>query len=466
MEAKTYPVCIIGAGLAGSECAWQLAKRGIQVCLVEMRPKKTSPAHQSDMAAELVCSNSFRGSDSKNAVGLLKEEMAALDSLIIKAALETKVPAGGALAVDRERFSTFVTNQLHSLNQITFVNDTVIGFEKSQHLIQVLLESGQSINCEQAVIATGPLTDDTLATWIQEKTGKEHLYFYDAIAPIIEKESIDMRVAFRANRYGGIEDTKTRKNEDTKVEGDYINCPMDKDEYYRFITEIKNAELAPVHEFDKACFFDGCLPIEEMVRRGDETLRYGPLKPVGLWKQKMMHDEIRVAGSQGRGIQDTSSRNEERGTKNDLYAVVQLRQDNLHDTLYNMVGFQTRMRHGDQKRIIRMIPGLADAKFLRLGSMHRNTFISSPILLNESFELKTFPNLHFAGQIAGCEGYVESAAIGLYVGLSQVGVQMPPQTTALGALVHHVLHADPEHFQPMNVNFGLFAPFETMCRMA
>jgi len=203
-----------------------------------------------------------------------------------------------------------------------------------------------------------------------------------------------------------------------------------------------------------------------MVRRGDETLRYGPLKPVGLWKQKMMHDEIRVAGSQGRGIQDTSSRNEERGTKNDLYAVVQLRQDNLHDTLYNMVGFQTRMRHGDQKRIIRMIPGLADAKFLRLGSMHRNTFISSPILLNESFELKTFPNLHFAGQIAGCEGYVESAAIGLYVGLSQVGVQMPPQTTALGALVHHVLHADPEHFQPMNVNFGLFAPFETKCRKA
>lgn len=428
---KIYSVCVVGSGLAGSECAYQLAKRGIDVALIEMRPKKLTPAHHTGNAAELVCSNSLRSNDIMNAVGLLKEEMASLDSLIIKSAYKSRVPAGSALAVDREAFSKFVSDRLSEFDQIDRYHEEVIHLKKSDDLLGIYLEDGRTMKARYCVLATGPLTADHLSKWIAEKTGQDYLYFYDSIAPIVEKDSIDMNVAFLGSRWDRGEEK----------EGDYINCPMTQEQYENFIHEIQNAELAEVKDFDKAQFFEGCLPIEVMASRGLEVLRYGPMKPVGI--KNPQKPEV------------------------DPYAVVQLRQDNLHATLYNMVGFQTRMKWGEQKRIFQMIPGLENAEFVRMGSMHRNTYICSPILLKEGMELKSFSHLHFAGQITGCEGYVESAAVGLYVGnhlVSQIQkkkkLPLPPNTTALGALAHHILKADPDDYQPMNINFGLFQPLE------
>lgn len=418
-------ICVVGAGLAGSECTWQLAKRGIAVTLIEMRPQKTTAAHQSASAAELVCSNSLRGNDIANAVGLLKEEMASLDSLIMQAAYHARVPAGGALAVDRDSFSEFIESKLNALPNLTRRPGVVVAVEKSEQGVAVVFEDGERLSASQVVLATGPLTDDVLAKWLQDQIKSDYLYFYDAIAPIVEKDSIDFNQVYYGSRYG-------------KGGKDYINCAMDEDQYNAFIDAIENAELAPVHDFDKAQFFEACLPIEEMVARGRETLRFGPLKPVGL----------------------------ERPDGSKPHAVVQLRQDNLHASLYNMVGFQTRMKWGEQKRIFGMLPGLANANFARMGSMHRNTYVCSPAVLTDHLSLKTLPQVHLAGQITGCEGYVESAAVGLHMGLylsaQEQGLSYvrPPATTALGALLHHLTKADPNDYQPMNINFGLFTEFE------
>ncbi|MBI4412617.1 MAG: methylenetetrahydrofolate--tRNA-(uracil(54)-C(5))-methyltransferase (FADH(2)-oxidizing) TrmFO [Deltaproteobacteria bacterium] len=426
-----FPVCVIGAGLAGSEAAYQLAKRGIAVALVEMRPKKMTPAHQTGLAAELVCSNSLRSDDPHNAVGLLKREMELLGSLVIRAAREARVPAGSALAVDRDRFSGAITRGLKELPLISWFENETVDLQSDENGVVVQMDSGQKIRARRALIASGPLTSDSLGQWIKKTTGEAFLYFYDSIAPIVEAESIDLGIAFKASRYQSA----------TRTEGDYINCPMTRAEYENFVEAIARAELAEVHDFDRAKFFEGCLPIEEMVRRGPQTLAFGPMKPVGL---------VNPHRSTGKP-----------------HAVVQLRQDNLHASLYNMVGFQTRMKWPEQGRIFRMIPGLAEAEFVRFGSMHRNTYLCSPVLLNGSFELKQFPGVHLAGQITGCEGYVESAAVGLFCGCLLASLSReeeaqspPPPTTALGALVHHILKADPDNFQPMNVNFGLFAPLE------
>lgn len=431
MTSEIFPVCVIGSGLAGSECAWQLAKRGIRTALIEMRPAKSSPAHHTDKAAELVCSNSLRSNDVMNAVGLIKEEMAALDSLVVRAAYKSRVPAGSALAVDRDAFADFVTARLSGLECLVRIAGEALAIENEGDAKRVKLASGEAVMARHVVIATGPLTADPLSKWIAELAGRESLYFYDAIAPIVEKDSIDMNVAFLASRWG--------KGE--SEEGDYVNCPMEKPEYEAFVTALQNAELVEVHDFDKAQFFEACLPIEVMAARGMDVLNHGPMKPVGL-------------------------RNPHSQTPQP-YAVVQLRQDNLHGSLYNMVGFQTRMKWGEQQRIFRMIPGLETAEFVRLGSMHRNTYLCSPVLLREGMELKNLSGLHFAGQITGCEGYVESAAIGLYVGswlakclLERRELASPPKTTAMGALIRHILKADPSEYQPMNVNFGLFEPLE------
>lgn len=436
-EKKVYPVCVVGFGLAGSECAWQLGRRGIPVALVEMRPLRFSPAHRTDKGAELVCSNSFRSRDVSQAVGLLKEEMASLDSLVIRAAFNARVPAGASLSVDRERFSEFVTDYLDCLGRIHHISDVVVSLSRQGDRLRVNFESGKNLLANHCVIATGPLTEDRLAAWIREYTQQDYLYFYDSIAPIVERDSIDIGKAFRQSRYNMTEGTA----------GDYINCPMTRDEYEAFVDAIERAELVAVKDFDRAQFFEGCLPVEEMVRRGRDTLRFGPMKPVGLTNP---HDPVAR-----------------------YHAVVQLRQDNLHGTLYNMVGFQTRMKWEEQKHIFRMIPGLENAEFVRLGSMHRNTYICSPVLLEAGMAFKNFPGVYFAGQITGCEGYVESAATGLYVGLflahlidKKTPLSGPPQTTAIGALVNHILKAAPEDYQPMNSNWGLFPPLEGRLKKA
>lgn len=424
---SSFPVIVIGSGLAGSECAWQLAKRGIPVTLIEMRPQKMTPAHATGNPAELVCSNSLRSNDLFNAVGLLKEEMSCLDSLIIRAAHVAKVPAGSALAVDREVFSKTVEASLRSMPLIEWRQGEVVELVKNENAVAAILQNGEHLAGSHVVLATGPLTADQLSKWIAAQTGQEQLYFYDSIAPIVDRDSIDMTIAFKGSRY--------EKGEDQA--GDYLNCPMNEAQYENFLSAVQAAELAEVHDFDRAQFFEGCLPIEVMAARGIDTLRFGPMKPVGLVNPQ---------------------RPEERP-----HAVVQLRQDNLHATLYNMVGFQTRMKWGEQKRIFRMIPGLEKAEFVRLGSMHRNTYLCSPRVLSEGMELKSLAGVNFAGQITGCEGYVESAAVGLYVGLflarqilQKSHLLSPPPTTALGALVRHILKAEPEHYQPMNINFGLF----------
>ena len=397
---------IIGAGLAGCEAAWQAAGRGVAVTLHEMKPSKYSPAHHLPGLAELVCSNSLRGESLENAVGLLKEELRRLGSLFMEAALATRVPAGGALAVDRGLFSEFITEKI-----------------ENHPLIEVLHGEVAEIPTEGLVIvASGPLTSDALATSIGKYTG-DYLYFYDAIAPIVTSDSIDLSKAFRASRYG-------------KGDGDdYLNCPLDEAEYKAFIAALLAAEKVAAKEFEKVIHFEGCMPIEEMAERGLDTLRFGPMKPVGLIDPRT-------------GVEP--------------HAVVQLRQENREGTMFNLVGFQTKLTYPEQQRIFRTIPGLGKAEFVRLGSMHRNTFINAPQLLLSTFQLKREPRILFAGQITGVEGYVESAASGFLAGLNGARLAkgealiVPPSVTALGALVNHITSAPAKHFQPMNINYGLF----------
>ncbi len=418
-------VHIIGGGLAGSEAAWQLAQAGVPVRLSEMRGgADTTPAHQTDALAEMVCSNSFRSDDGdKNAVGLLHREMRALGSIIMTAADATKLPAGSALAVDRDVFAAEVTRALAAHPLITIVRERV----------DVLSDAGQ------VIVATGPLTAPALAESIARRTGSDALAFFDAIAPIVYRDSIDMDICWMASRWdkvGPIGDGK-----------DYINCPMDRDQYHVFVEGLREGEKTEFKQWERDTpYFDGCMPIEVMADRGIETLRFGPMKGVGL-------DNPRT----GRWP----------------YAVVQLRQDNALGTLWNMVGFQTKLKHGEQVRLFRTIPGLQNAEFARLGGLHRNSFIRSPVLLDERLRLKAAPHIRFAGQITGCEGYVESAAIGLLAGrfaaaeLHGEAMAAPPTETALGALLHHITGgADAESYQPMNVNFGLFPPMDEKVRKA
>lgn len=402
-------VQIIGAGLAGCEAAWQLVKRGVKVRLFEMKPQKFSPAHKNINWAELVCSNSLRSDDAEhNAVGLMHEEMRRFGSLIMEAADQTKVPAGGALAVDRDGFAKFITEKLKASPLLEIVNQEITEFPAA--------------DAPLTIIATGPLTSSAFIEAIKNKVNQHSLSFYDAIAPVVYKESIDFSKAWFQSRY------------DKGDKYDYINCPMNKEEYYRFVDELLKAEKMPFHDFEEPHYFDGCLPIEVMAERGIDTLLFGPLKPVGL----------------------TNPHSAEKP-----YAVVQLRQDNKEDTLRNIVGFQTKMKYGEQTRIFRMIPGLEKAEFARLGGIHRNTFIQSPMLLDEFLRLKAQPNILFAGQISGCEGYVESADTGMLAGYYAAclakGLKpvVPPKTTATGAMLGHLLDTTAD-YQPMNINFGIF----------
>jgi len=424
-KGKAETVHVIGGGLAGSEAAWQLARSGVAVSLHEMRPVRGTEAHQTDALAELVCSNSFRSDDwENNAVGLLHEEMRRAGSLIMASADRHKLPAGGALAVDREGFAADVTAALSGHPLIEISRGEVAGLPPA--------------DWPNVIVATGPLTSSALAEAIQSLTDETELAFFDAIAPIVHLDSIDMDICWRQSRYDKVGPGGSG--------ADYINCPLDKDQYEAFIDALLTAEKTAFKDFEKTPYFEGCLPIEVMAERGRETLRYGPMKPVGLTDPHRPGEKP--------------------------YAVVQLRQDNALGTLWNMVGFQTKLRHGEQARVFRMIPGLGDAEFARLGGLHRNTFLNSPKLLDDSLRLKADPRLRFAGQITGVEGYVESAAIGLLAGrfasAEALGVKPlpPPPTTALGALLAHItgghLSADGEgaarSFQPMNVNFGLFPP--------
>jgi methylenetetrahydrofolate--tRNA-(uracil-5-)-methyltransferase len=404
------PIRVIGAGLAGCEAAWQIARRGGNVVLFEMKPHTYSPAHISPHLAEIVCSNSFKSESFMNGPGILKEEMSQLDSLILKVAKETRVPAGSSLAVDREAFSQRVTQTLEGLGNVEIVRKEVSTLPKE----------------EVTIVATGPLTSESLSQEIRRITGDHHLFFYDAISPIVTFESIDFGKAFKASRY-------------QKGGDDYINCPMDEETYDRFVEALNRAEKVSLRDFEREYFFEGCLPIEELAARGRETLAFGPLKPVGLIDPK---------------------------TGKQPFAVVQLRQEDRFETLYNLVGFQTRLRHEEQKRVFGMIPGLEKADYVRLGSVHRNTFIDSPKLLKESLQLKGRPHLFFAGQMTGVEGYMESAAMGLVAGLNALRVSsgmdavIPPSTTAMGALIHYITHSQTIPFQPMNINFGLFPPLK------
>ncbi len=419
MGPAMHDIHIIGGGLAGSEAAWQLAEAGFKVRLSEMRGVEGTPAHHTDSLAELVCSNSFRSDDAeKNAVGLLHAEMRALGSLILREGDAHRVPAGSALAMDRDGFSAGVTAAIENHPNIELVRERVDTLPEGP-----------------AIIATGPLTAASLAGAIQAETGQDQLAFFDAIAPIVHRESIDMDVCWFQSRWN-------------KGDGkDYINCPMNKDEYLAFIEALNDGEKTEFKEWEKNTpYFDGCMPIEVMASRGVDTLRHGPMKPVGL-------DDPRT----GRWP----------------YAVVQLRQDNALGTLWNIVGFQTKLKYAEQVRIFRMIPGLQNAEFARLGGLHRNTFIRSPILLDGTLRLKSRPNVRFAGQITGCEGYVESAAIGLLAGrfaaaeLAGRTLPTPPATTALGALIGHITGGgEADTYQPMNVNFGLFPPLENLPRKA
>lgn len=408
-------VTVIGGGLAGSETAYQIAKRGIKVKLYEMKPEKFSPAHSNPNLAEIVCSNSFKSNSRTNACGLLKEELRRLDSLLIKIADETKVPAGQALAVDREAFSKMVNEQIESNPNIEVIHKEC---EK--------IESENGIT----VIATGPLTSKTMAEQIINITGKDRLAFYDAAAPIIEKDSINFNIAFYGDRYG--------------KEGDssYINLPMNKEEYLQFYNELVNAEVVTLHEFEKKEIFEGCMPIEIMAKRGEDTIRFGPLKPVGFIDPRT-------------------------GTK--PYAIIQLRQDNSEGTLYNMVGFQTNLKFGEQKRVFSLIPGLKNAEFVKYGVMHRNTFINSPELLDNTYNLKNNKNIYFAGQITGVEGYVESISSGLVAGINaslqyrKEEKKTFPKETVIGALADYIQTPN-KNFQPMNANFGILPPLEEKIR--
>jgi methylenetetrahydrofolate--tRNA-(uracil-5-)-methyltransferase len=406
MSSETLaPVTVIGAGLAGTECAFQLARRGIPVVLYEMRPGRPTPQHQSGAMAELVCSNSLRSDDPEHAAGLLKREMEAFGSLVIGSARATAVPAGGALAVDRDAFAALITKTL-----------------EDHPLIEVRREEVTELPAGEVVIATGPLTSPAMAAQLQALLGDEYLYFYDAIAPIVDAASLDLSVLFAASRWG-------------KGGGDdYLNAPFDKEQYAAFHQALVEAETSPLHDFEKNLFFEGCLPIEELARRGVDTPRYGPMKPVGL------------RTPDGRRP----------------WAVAQLRQENLAKSHYNLVGFQSRLKWGEQQRVFRMIPGLENANFVRLGQVHRNTFINAPTHLDARYRLKATPRLRLAGQITGVEGYLESAATGLalalYLVLERQGrvARDLPSTTALGALARHLTLSDPRHFQPANINYGLF----------
>jgi len=413
MTTTPQPVTIIGAGLAGSEAAWQLARRSVPVRLHEMRPLKMTPAHKTASCAELVCSNTFRADHLENAVGLLHEEMRRMDSLIMACGDQARIPAGTALAVDREQFAELVTATL-----------------KAEPLIEFIEGEVTAIPAEGLVlIASGPLTSDALYEQIQQLTGEDRLMFFDAIAPVIDAESIDMNICYWKNRYD--------KNVEAGDAGDYLNCPMDADQYKAFIRELVDADKVAFKDFEDIPFFDGCMPIEEMAERGEDTPRFGPMKPVGL-----DHPE----------------------TGEKAYAVVQLRRDNRMGSLLNMVGFQTKMTYGEQKRVFSMIPGLEQAEFFRLGSLHRNTFIKSPALLDGTLRLKSDPRILFAGQITGVEGYVESASMGLMAGRFLAAMatgkepDAPPSNTAHGALLGHISQTRVEGFQPMNINFGLLPP--------
>ena len=407
------PVTVLGAGLAGSECAWQLAKRGIPVRLWEMKPEKMTPAHSSEYFAELVCSNSLRSDELSNAVGLLKAEMRKLDSLIMASADENRVAAGGALAVDRVGFARTVTERLLACEKVELVRAEATEIPEGE-----------------VVIATGPLSSDAIAEKIAALCPDSDLHFYDAVAPIVTLESVDMSSAFFASRYD-------------KGTADYVNCPMDKDEYLAFVRELVSAREAEVHGFDDGGVFEGCMPVEVMARRGVDTLRYGPLKPVGL-------------------------RDPRTGKEN--YAVVQLRRDNADGTLYNLVGFQTHLTWGEQRRVFSMIPALKNAEFVRYGVMHRNTYLNSPKLLDRYYRLRSEPRLSFAGQMTGVEGYVESAASGLLVGIETaarvLGMEAVnfPQETAIGALGLYIAGGSVGDFQPMNINFGIITPLDHRVR--
>ena len=409
-------IIVVGAGLAGCEASWQAANAGALVELYEMRPLRRSPAHQTDGFAELVCSNSLRGASLENAVGVLKEEMRRLGSLIMEAADATAVPAGGALAVDRIKFSDYITARIRSHPNITVHHEEITEIPQTDDSI--------------VIIASGPLTDGALSDAIAALLGNDSLYFYDAAAPLVSFASIDMSKAYRASRYG-------------KGEAAYINCPMDEAQYEAFYTALTIAETAQAHDFEKEIFFEGCMPVEVMASRGKDTLLYGPLKPMGL-----EHPETGVRP----------------------HAVVQLRQDNAEGTIYNIVGFQTRLKWGAQQRVFRMIPGLENAEFLRYGVMHRNSFINAPRHLRPTFRTQTNEALFFAGQMTGVEGYVESAASGLIAGLNAVrraADREPlvfPRETAHGALAHYITSCDPSCFQPMNINFGLLPPLEHIPR--
>ena len=401
-------IVIIGGGLAGCEAAWQAANRDCRVRLYDMKPTKFSPAHQSANLAELVCSNSLRASDTASAVGLLKEEMRRLDSLIMRSAAATAVPAGRALAVDRELFAAAVTREIEGHPLIEVVREEIGKLPEA---------TGSPV-----ILATGPLTSGTMAESLSRLTGREGLSFYDAIAPIVVAESLDMNTIYQRSRYD-------------EGPGDYLNCPMDRETYRAFVTELSQGDSMPLKEFEEARYFEGCLPIEVMCDRGDNTLRFGPMKPVGLPDPR---------------------------TGRDPYAVVQLRKENLAGTHYNMVGFQTKLTYSAQKRIFRLIPGMANAEFARMGSIHRNTFVCAPEVLEPSLQMKVRPDLLLAGQLSGVEGYVESTAMGILAGINAARILqkrpavVPPPDTAMGALVSHLTRSGPRHFQPSNVNFGLF----------
>jgi methylenetetrahydrofolate--tRNA-(uracil-5-)-methyltransferase len=431
---------IIGGGLAGSEAAWQAASLGARVTVHEMRPVRPTAVHKTDRFAELVCSNSFRGDKLDNAVGLLKEEMRRLGSLIMRAADVARVPAGAALAVDRERFADEVTRAIASHPSITVVREEVPRVPELDGPV---------------IIATGPLTSDSLSADIAAMVGTSHLYFYDAVSPIVLAETIDMGRVFRASRWGrSLRGSTSAVSADTTGqaasvpqtapgcgiddgEGDYLNCPFNREEYERFYDALMGAERAPLHEFDEPKFFEGCLPIEVMASRGVDTLRFGPMKPVGLVDPR---------------------------TGREPYAAVQLRQDNLAGDHFSLVGFQTQMKWGEQARVLKLIPGLEQAEFVRFGMIHRNTYINGPTVLRETWQTKQRDDLFFAGQISGVEGYVESAASGLIAGRNAAAlslgtaIRVPPRTTAIGAMAFYVSHANPQHYQPTNITFGIIPP--------
>ena len=426
-------ITIVGGGLAGCEAAWQAASSGVPVTIREMRPVRRTAVHKTGDLAELVCSNSFRGDKLDNAVGLLKEEMRRLGSLVMRVAEEARVPAGAALAVDRERFARAITGTLSSHPLITIVRDEVTSIPVSSER-------------EPVIVATGPLTSDALSADLKQLVGQEYLYFYDAISPIVLAESIDREKVFRQSRWNrdirsDVRSVRPQPDVDGDQAcavddgaGDYLNCPMTREEYERFYDAVIHAESATVHDFDKEKFFEGCLPVEVMAHRGADTLRFGPMKPVGLVDPK---------------------------TGRQPYAAVQLRQDNIAGDHYSLVGFQTQLKWGEQERVLRLIPGLEHAEFVRFGMVHRNTYVNGPMVLAETWQVRSRPSLFLAGQMSGVEGYVESAASGLLAGLNAAAlangdpVMSAPRTTAIGALAYYVSHANPAHYEPSNITFGI-----------